>query len=478
MKMSISEKKRISIFPIVFLLIFIITGPGQGAENSAQGRAALRLSLEEAVSLALQSNRNLIAVANTVSGDRLSIDGARSDFDLKFNPSANIGAADSDELLGAGMMFEKEFYSGIRMQVEPSISRSNESSTGLVDMSVQIPLLKGWGKTVNKDAINQSAYSLRTSERSLHLARVDTVIQTITIIYRIIEKKEIIRLLEDQVRVMEAHAETARIKRTAELATTMDVYRALIRLKDIQDSLSALKSSLTENKNALKRLLALPLDQPLDVMASFNYKPVSIGLYKAIEAALKSRTEIIQANDAVGEARRRAMVAEHNLKPQLDLVLDYERLDEDYDIDFSVDDLEERWQVNLVSSTDWARTREKIRYRQCMLDVENAELRLRAQKDRIISEVRNQFEILENWKTRIQIKKEQIQQAMGKKRLSQIKFKNSMADNFDLIEAESELFRAKTDLISVKVEYIVNQYRLQAVMERLLDRDGELNFVL
>lgn len=476
--MRIYEKTGSYVFlPIVFILIIGLE-PVSGADNASKGAAPLQLTLKDAVSLALKSNRNIIAAANTTRSSQYSLQAARSDFDLKYRPSANIGAAEAGELLGAGVLFEKQTHFGPRFQLTPLVSRSGESTYGLVDMSIQIPLLRGWGKTINEDAINQSAFAERTSVRSLHLAREDIVLQTITEVYGIIEQKERVRLLEEQVRVMEVHTETARMKKRVELATAMDVYRALLRLQDVQDSLSTAKSRLSESRNRLKRIIAVPMDQPIEVRTTYRYQPVSVSLDAAIDQALKNRSEIDQARDAQSEAERRVTVAEHNLKPELNLRFDYERLAEDADFGFSIDEPEDRWQINLVSSTDWARAREKANYRKRLLDLENLRLRLQSLRDQIISEVRNQFEILESEQARIRIKKEQIRQARGKQKLSRVKFNHSMADNFDLIEAEAELFQARAGLLRVKTAYIINKYRLKAVMGKLLNQRGNLEFAL
>ena len=459
------------------VMTFIATGPVLCENHASKAVPPIRLTLEDAVSLALKSNRNIIAVSNTVQSMQYSLIAARSEFDFKYGPTANAGAVDGDEVLGAGLLVEKRFFAGPRFQLNPLVSRSAESTYGLVDLALEIPLLRGWGEMVNKDAIDQSAYSMRTSARNLHQARVDTVLQTIVAVYEIIEKKELIRLLEEQVQVMEMHAETARLKKRVELASAMDVYRAMIRLKDVQDGLSAARTSLSESGNRLKRILALPLDQPIDVTAELVCQPIGLSLDAGIDQALNSRWELSQARDALFEAERRADVAEHNLKPDLKLLLDYERTADD-DLGFSSDEPEDRWQINLVSSTDWTRTREKASYRQRLLDLENARLRLQALQDQVISEVRNQFAVLESWAARIRIKEEQIRQARGKQVLSRIKFNYSMADNFDLIEAESELFQSKAGLINVTTAYIVNQYQFQAAMGMLIDQKGKLEFAL
>jgi outer membrane protein TolC len=43
-----------------------------------------------------------------------------------------------------------------------------------------------------------------------------------------------------------------------------------------------------------------------------------------------------------------------------------------------------------------------------------------------------------------------------------------MANNFDLIEAETELQEARTNLLAAKIEYIVGTYRLRAALGTLI----------
>jgi outer membrane protein len=70
---------------------------------------------------------------------------------------------------------------------------------------------------------------------------------------------------------------------------------------------------------------------------------------------------------------------------------------------------------------------------------------------------------------RMQIRKDQIHQARGKLALAKIKFSHGMADNFDLIEAETELQQARSNFLAAQIEYIVGVYRLRAAMGTLIE---------
>jgi len=337
-------------------------------------------------------------------------------------------------------------------------------------------LLRGRGKEVNLNAIENASFSYKSADRSMYTSRVNTVMSTVLFVHDIIEQQERIELLEREETIMRGHAETAKIKKNVGLATAMDAYRAMIRLKDVQDNLSMAQNDLSKVKDSLKKILALPLELSIEVDAPLDYDVAPITLDDAIKTALENRIEMEHAMDFLKEAERKSRVAKHNLLPRVDCVIGYRKFTEDFALGDSNDNFaEDEWRINLVGTTDWSRTNEKLSFRQSLLNIKNAELTIQSQRDEIISEVRNQIEVLENWKKRILIRKDQIREAIGKQKLSEIKFDHGMANNFDLIEAESELYRARTNLLSVETEYRVNHYQLLAVLGVLIDRKGELN---
>jgi outer membrane protein len=89
--------------------------------------------------------------------------------------------------------------------------------------------------------------------------------------------------------------------------------------------------------------------------------------------------------------------------------------------------------------------------------------------DGIKREVRQVYDALQKARERMQIRKDQIDQAAGKLALAKIKFSHGMADNFDLIEAETELQEARSNLLAAQVEYIVGMYRLRAAIGTLIE---------
>jgi outer membrane protein TolC len=58
--------------------------------------------------------------------------------------------------------------------------------------------------------------------------------------------------------------------------------------------------------------------------------------------------------------------------------------------------------------------------------------------------------------------------------LAEVKFNHGLADNFDLIEAETELQQAQVSLVANRIDYIVGRYRLRDALGTLVPCEDRL----
>ena len=463
----------ISSIVLLFLAVFVfwlIAFPQTVSAERIDDKNIIKLTLDDALMLALKVNRTLVGSTYSLESQKLSLDSALSQFDVRIAPSTLAGISDVQETLGAGVSFKKKFSIGPEAAISPGVELSNSEYTEKIGLSLEIPLFRGFGKSVNLDPIYSSRFSLQNAERSHYLSQVNIVLETVSAVYDIIKQKELVQLSESQVLRLKGHAETARIKEKVGLATQIDVYRAEIRTKDAQNSLTLALEFLRSAEDRLKITLAIPPEKTIQIDAPLDYERVQMGETDAIETALKNRVELDQAEENVQEAKRKAGIAKNNLLPGLNLVMGYERLGSTGEVGQALGFEDERWSVNLVASTDWARKAEKASYQQSLINIRNARLDIESKEDEIKREVRQQLEALKKAEERISIRNDQIHQAEGKRALSKVKFRYNMANNFDIIEAETELQQARVNLLSVKTDYIVGTYRMRAALGTLIER--------
>ncbi|MFQ5902325.1 MAG: TolC family protein [Candidatus Binatia bacterium] len=440
----------------------------------AQPRA-LRFTLEMAINRALTANRGIGDAADRVTGSRYSLAAAAAEFELKIIPGADVGFSgsgkdDAQETLGAGVVLQKKFSTGTEVAIGPSVKkRAGEHATG-VDVTLTQPLLRGFNLEHNLSGIYAAEYAARSARRSLYITQVDTVLWTVSGVYEVVRQRELVRLNEASAERLRGHAEAARVKGRIGLSTLIDVYRAGIQLKRAEDNLATAREAYRDALDNLKIIFATPLEQEIEVEAPLEFERIEISEASAVALALKNRVELRQAEDTLDETMRKSRVARHNTLPELNVVLNYSRFGSAEDFGQSTRFDEDNWNVGLMTSTDIARTAERAAYEQSLLALKAANRSLGLKKDEVARQVKRELRNLRRADKRITIQQEQIKQAEGKLELSRIKFSRGLANNFDVIEAESELRQAQTSLLSAVTEYIVGSYRLRAVLGTLLEK--------
>ena len=448
---------------------------GKEIAEPSQPEAGKVVQLEQLLERALKANRFLRQNALQVLGSQYTRQSAESDFDWKLFPSADIGVTRSntvtEQTRGLSGKISKKNSLGIEVSVTPSIwYRENSGSTTGVAASLSVPLLRGFGKEYTLDTLYAAQYAIDTSTRTMYISQVQIILDTVNLVYEIIKQRGFIDLYSLQEKRLQGHVATAGIMETSGLSTPIDTYRASLGLHDVQQQLSVAREKYLASLERLKNLLAYPPDEYLEIDAPLTFTPTTIAEDKAIAIALDNRIELEQSKADLDEAARKSRVAEKGLLPDLKLVASYHNnyLSDDFS-DFSSDS-DEFWSIGISSSTDFSRTREKAAFQQSLLEVRKKKLQYQSREDEILSEVKKQLDALHKGEQRIRIRKEQIVQAKGKMRLAEIKFSHGMGNNFDLIESETELQGAETNLLTEKSNYIVGQYRLRAALGTLIAR--------
>ncbi len=474
--------REFSLFPPGGVLVWLVvaaclvqaagTGIAAAGGTETGEQPVVELSLEKAVARALRYNRDLRVTALGVDSSRYDLRAAEADFDIRVTPlsSINYSSATGDQqtvwLLGGAI--GRKFTTGIRLELRPSIDVSNEEYGAGIGFSLSVPLLRGLGRETVLDTVYSREYALRSAARALHRKRVNTMLETVDAVYSCLLDRKLEDLYQGQITLLDNHLRTTRIRERAGIARSMDVYRAEIRVREVRDSLNRVRERTGNDADRLKKLTALPLERRISVSAPIGYTLIEIRPDEALRIALAHRVEMIQAREDIDEAVRREHVARQNILPDLRLEADYSRRGSNRYRDTFLFD-EDIWSVSLSSSTDIARTAEKAAWAQSRLDVSRRRLDLTSRREQIAREVRMVLNRLHKLEQQIGLRREQIHQARGKQELALIKFRYGEADNFDLIQAQTELQKARVALLSEEVRYIVDGYRLRAALGTLLE---------
>ncbi len=459
--------------PLGFLFSSVKEGAASVLDTQISSGRQISLTLDQAVDMALKNNRRLKEFGYSAEGRRISLDAARDIFDIKIEPlsSINYTRKEDDEVKvwEVGGTVSKKFESGIEVALKPSIGEGSDEYEADVGLSVAVPLAKGFGFESVRDNLHLRKHDLATAARAFHQQRVATVLETVSAVYSSLREQLLIDLYREQLKLLRSHLRLAQIKKRIGLARNMDVYRVEIRIKEVEDTLNLAQERSENALDALKTILALPLDLKLEVDAPMEYNFVVLKPSEAAALALKKRVEIVQGKADILEAERRARVAQLNTRPEVDLKASYTRHGSSSELDdlFLLD--EDVFRVGLHGSTDLSRSNEKAAWAQSKIDVKRQRLLLTTREENIVRQVRQTLNALKKSEERIQLRREQIVQAAGKQKIAAIKFRHGRADNFELIESQAQLQNAKANLLKDEIQYIISGYRLRANLGTLIE---------
>lgn len=445
------------------------------AINSSPAQAVETFSLEEVINRALTANRNMIDARDDIRRAAMRLDIAEAEFELKILPGAGIGVSGGDDAstqadLNLQVSLQKKLAYGTDVSLTPGIQHTDDGYLSRARLRVTQPLLRGAGKDVTLSGVYGAQYAQRTSDRNFYLRQVDIVFGAVQRVYTIIRQQELMRLQAESARRLSDHAEAAAIKEQMGLVSAIDLYRARIQAGQASEDLLRIEEAYSEALDSLKFFLALPLEKEIAVTAPLSFDREPLDTNEMIEAALLNRVELAQSRDAIGEARRLSTLAKNDTLPELNVMLSVLRTaDAQDDFPGPFPDKTE-WGISFGSSTDVMRTAEKIFFEESLINVDAAIRRQETIRDDIVSQVKREVRGLLRLEKAIDSQEEQIHQARGQMELAAVKFQHGLASNFDLIEAETALRRAQTQLISAVIDYILGQYRLRAVLGTLIER--------
>lgn len=453
----------------IFFLFCLLPSISFSAES-------ILLSLENALSLAINQNRGLVNAEDHVIHAEYQVSIAEADFDLQIKPRGDVGYVGGGSLgsgatLGTGIDICKKIPFGTKFVINPFIMKVNDKYRSHVNVTVTQPLLRGFGREYNLSSLRGAQFSYRNQARAFFTAQTQLVLRTIVALYDLLKAHKSVILSTESYQRVEKFFKAASLKAKIGLSDTLDVYRAETEMTQAEDALRAAKESLQEKEDVLRDILALPADMLIQLDLPLVYHPLTLEVEESIDIALSNRVEIDQAEDAFEEHTRLSCIAKKRLMPELNVVLNYSNLGEDeYFTDSVWGKRDNTWGVGLTTSTDFNPFAERVAYQQSLLAISTAGRGWDQVISNITFEVKRSVRHLMRAFEKMQLQKEQIHLAKGGLKLAELKFDRGLANNFDLIQAEKALRTAELSYWNALIDHIVGEYQLKGTLGILMDK--------
>ncbi len=413
-----------------FILFILWATPGIGAERTV---APLRLSLREAIAIALKENPQ-VQNANLDVADR------QQDINLRRSallPQATLQVSDRAERINLGSTF------GANLPIFPHhvgpfqvFQAGPDFSTSLFDLTL-------WRKL---RASHESLAAARTDERSL---RDQTTLLVVSQYLAALRAGEQLKAAQSRVDLAQALFDQAVQLEQQGIGTNLDTVRAQVELQNEKQSLLVEQTERAKDLYGLARLLDLAPQQQMELtdQSLFSQTPEFTG-DASVARALASRPEVksLDAQVAAANYDRRAARAER--LPSLSIGGNW--VYEGTSLPTSIP----TYAMGATLSVPlWTSGRIRAEEAKANVEVRRLENQRRGERDAIAEEVKSATADLESARSQVEVARSGL--ALAQKALDQARerFAAGIANNLEVVTAQDQLARASDNLIDALYRY-------------------------
>lgn len=464
--------KASAIWPGILLIAL-------GVQLGAQQPVA-SLRLRQAIAEALTASPLLRTAADQTETAEIRRRLAASRFALKISPTFSTGADPSiSGQRSVGFGASRRLPTGTELQATTNSYTYSYGSGGDAfrdtgySLAISQPLLRGLGPSATFDLTN-ARRGVETAERGLDDARQQLIVSVAQAYFNVIRQS---RLLEASTRGLDR----ARRLRTASearakvgLATELDVLRADLFASQAEAALALATENESTALDDLKVLIgrnpdnvvtigdedltdgglvAAGLTPGLSDIADTRIAPQEPAAAESFVAiALGRRVDLREAHDRIKDAKRTAEVAKWNLLPQVNFTLGYTRRGLGAASSPLFNELFTGWRYGVTTSYDLDRSDQTAAHATAEIGVRAADRQALDLQRQVGAEVRRAHRAWLRAAQTIELQRKAADIAERQLRIAELRYERGLAGNFDVVDAENNLFQAQSALVGAEID--------------------------
>lgn len=442
--------------------------PAPAAPGTQASAVPEKLSLKECLTLALTHNagykQSLVSVANAESRLRAThqLRHASIDADLGFSRHSRDGSS-TFSTFGPALSISRP--SGASLTGAVDVPGYNSPRIGgEAGLQYLMPLIRGRGRG---SEVRAQLVQARIDTERTYLAHFDSeqalIDEVVQAYFNAMRTQDLLRIQEEAVRIAEQVTSDTQKRLDAGLIIEIDVTRAQLQLSSTRERLLSQQQAYRNALDSLVLILGLPVGaQPqLSDTISYNYAPIDEAT--AIKTALGRRPELSQIRLQQADAEVQVALAQTRKKPRADLRFNLASLGFTL---FGGGGIS-----NILTSLLGLNVSVPVKEKPLQEAVAQAE-RNRAilddehefRRQTIVNEVRRLVRTAETARSNIDLLTENLEVARKSQHIAQRLFEEGLADNRDLLEAQSSITSTEGGVLSAKVDYFLTMVNLQRAM--------------
>ncbi len=435
----------------LFALALVLSGPARLAAQEA--KAAVVLTIDDAIALALQQNPYHLAsqekIAQAKAGVRLAAAG--------FLPTLNAQGSDTlDEKL-----FVLEFPSMVPGQ-PPTRMSIDFTKDYQVSFAFGLPLYAGGRLTAG---YRQARYGLQASQESVRLSEQETVLEAKRAFYGYLLAREFSAVAEEGLVLAEKFWQNVQNLHAVGMASKFDLLRSEVQAANLRPQAIRARNSVEVAALGLKTVCGIALDTPIEVRGELVTPPLDAEARDIVAEALEMRPELRQL-----DLQRR--IAGESLKLARGAVLPTLALGAQYNVWADALNLRRgTWQnyytlslslsVPIFNGFD-----AQARIGQSKAAIRELEWTRKGLTNAIAFEVRQAALNLSQARETLVSQEKNVEQAREAVRIAELNYAEGLATNLDVTTAQVAMSQARTNYSQALYDCVISQAQLEKAVGR------------
>ena len=433
--------------PLASFLFSILLSATVIAEKLQQSQSPIVLTLEKAISIALKQNRDVLIAEK----DRSKAEAQVGEAWAGALPQIYINGQYARNILKPVLFIPPN--NPINPTNETAIFEIGSSNAYQMGASLTQPLFS------RKVGIAlQIANTYRDYTEQSYRATVQAVIREAKkSFYLILLAQKLVEVNRQGLDVVRANYENVQAQYRNGTAAEFDLLRADVQLANTEPLLISAENNLSLAVNALKNLLAIPLEQEVVLQGDFTFEELpQMMLEEAQKNAIAMNPSILQLAFQETLLEKNIHIEQAGYFPTLSLFSGYTWQAQDNTYQFNNYNWAKTLNVGVSLSYplfDGRRAHERVQ--QAIIDREKVHyIRLKAEEGLKIQIQSAELKIAEA-KKRIAGQEKNIDQAQKAVHIAQTRYKNGVGTQLELLDAQVAMTRAQTNYAQAIYDYLV-----------------------
>ncbi len=432
-----------------------------GVPALAQAEMGTDLTLVDAVKQALEKQPALRAANHQVAAAAAGVDQARAGFLPRADFSEGLTRSDNPVYAFGSLLNQGRFT-----QADFAVDRLNHPdaiSNWRTNIGGSLPLFMG-GRTLL--GYQQAELNREAAERGRARVEQEVIFGVVRTYDGVLLAREAQLTVEAAVKTAEANLSAAEARYESGLVVASDALAARVRLARLKEEAIAAANQVRLSDAALNEAMGLPLDQAHRITGQLELPPLRYEGLEGLESLAKERRpDYHQATLEEQRLEKEVLRAKGALLPTLHAVANYEINNHRFSSEG-----QDSWSLGVLLNWNlFSGGLDRARIAEARANQQRAAAQRERFGNAIALEVRDAFLALQTARERVGVARQAVASAEESLRIVQDRYDSGLTTIVELLDSETALTAARTNLTRTLYDTTVGQARLDLSLG-LLDR--------